>query len=178
MKTAFIKKSCTKSIFGFVFLLLILSAKSYADQDVSKENSNKKQVEIPEYAKVFSTDSSFFDAKSDLLETITNNGLVISYISHAKNMLDNTASAAGVNKSVYSDAEIYLFCKADLSHKLVAGNPHNIILCPYSIAIYALSDEPGRVYLSYRTVEAGDEKIKALTKPIEDLLIEIIEEVI
>ncbi len=65
-----------------------------------------------------------------------------------------------------------------MSHALVAANPHNIVLCPYSIAIYVLTSEPERVYLSYRTLEVGNEKIKALTKPIEDLLITIIEEVI
>jgi len=164
-------------LFKILLLILIASpiyffANSFADKD------SKKDVEIPEYAKVFSTEASFEDAKDDLLEAIASNGLVISYTSHAKSMLDNTAAVSSINKTVYADAEILLFCKADLSHKLVAGNPHNIVLCPYSIAIYVLNDEPERVYLSYRTVPASDEKIKALMKPIEDLLINIIEEVI
>ncbi len=174
MKTSLLRKL----LLSFIFFPLLLTANTFADQEVKKESSKKKQIEIPEYARVFSTESTFFDVKSDLLEAITSQGLVISYISHAKTMLDNTAAVSGVTKSVYSDAEIYLFCKADLSHKLVAGNPHNIVLCPYSIAIYSLNDEPERVYLSYRTVASSNEKIKALTKPIEDLLIEIIEEVI
>lgn len=148
------------------------------EQNIGADKKPKRQFEIPAYARVFSTESSFADAKDDLLEAVANHGLVVSYTSHAKTMLDNTAAVSSVLSAVYANAEILLFCKADLSHKLVAANPHNIVLCPYSIAIYVLSDEPERVYLSYRSVEASDEKIKALTKPIEDLLIEIIEEII
>ena len=155
---------------------LLFSVSSFAD--TNKIVTENQKIEIPDYAKVFSTEATFEDAKDDLLEAISSNGLVISYTSHAKTMLDNTAEVSGVEKSVYADAEILLFCKADLSHKLVAENPHNIVLCPYSIAIYVLSTEPDTVYLSYRSVEIGDDKIKALTKPIEELLIKIIEEVI
>lgn len=179
MNTKPMKTKLFKSFFMCLIVVpVFFITPSFADENVAQENHEKQKAEIPKYAHVFNTDSTFEDAKADLLDSITNSGLVISYISHAKDMLANTAAVSGVTKPVYSDAEIYLFCKADLSHELVASNPHNIVLCPYSIAIYALTDEPERVYLSYRTVEVGDEKIKALTKPIEDLLINIIEEVI
>ncbi|MEH6457627.1 MAG: DUF302 domain-containing protein [Cocleimonas sp.] len=129
---------------------------------------------LPSYASIFSTEASFEDAKADLLESISGKGLVISYTSHAKTMLDNTAAVSGVTKPVYENAEILLFCKADLSHALVAANPHNIVLCPYNISIYVLSDEPEKVYLSFRK----GEKSEAKTKAIDALLVEIIEEVI
>ncbi len=164
-------------LFKLFFISLIVSPIFFSAIILADQNT-KKALEIPEYARVFSTESTFEDAKDDLLEAIASNGLVISYTSHAENMLANTAAVSGVTKPVYENAEILLFCKADLSHALVAANPHNIVLCPYSIAIYVLTGEPERVYLSYRTLEVGNEKIKALTKPIEDLLITIIEEVI
>lgn len=164
---------------SLIAIPILLLAVSNADQDIKEtEIKATQQFEIPEYAKVYSTETIFDDAKADLLEAIESNGLVISYTSHAKRMLENTAEVSGFPKSIYNDAEILLFCKADLSHALVAGNPHNIVLCPYSIAIYVLVGEPERVYLSYRNIESSDEKVKALTKPIEDLLIEIIEEII
>lgn len=189
MKSLFLKLSllCLFIIPAFVLVT------SYADQskdqkeaiqletphkDESKKEASSKKSTIPEYAHVFSTESTFEDAKDDLLEAIEDNGLVISYTSHAKTMLENTAAISGVTKAVYNDAEILLFCKADLSHKLVAGNPHNIVLCPYSISIYVLADEPETVYLSFPKAPETDEKTKALTKPIEELLINIIEEVI
>ena len=170
-----------KTLCKLLLLILIASpvyffTQSFANDEVDSEK--KSLIEIPAYVNVFSTEATFQDAKDDLLDAIGENGLVVSYTSHAKNMLENTAAVSGINKAVYNDAEIILFCKAGLSHELVAGNPHNIVLCPYSIAIYVLFEEPERVYLSFRNVQATDEKIKALTKPIEDLLIKIIEEVI
>ena len=186
MKSIVLKLSKT-CLYSLIIIPLFFSVNSCADEDISKksdegiektESTEKAKKEIPKYARVFSTEDTFENAKEDLLAAIAENGLVISYTSHAKSMLDNTAAVSSITGSVYENAEILLFCKADLSHKLVAGNPHNIVLCPYSIAIYVLTDEPGRVYISYRTVQASDEKIKALTKPIEDLLIKIIEEVI
>lgn len=160
---------------SFILFTALSTAQCFSDEKVTKPAQKYK---IPEFAKVYTTESTFEDAKADLLEAIEDNGLVISYTSHAENMLANTAEVSGVLKAVYEDAEILLFCKADLSHALVAANPHNIVLCPYSIAIYVLNGESEKVYLSYRIFESKDEKINTLTKPIEDLLIKIIEEVI
>jgi len=169
----------TVSISIFFAIALFLFKFSYinnANDLHAKEESTK--FTIPSFANVFSTEGEFEDAKDDLLEAIEENGLVISYTSHAENMLGNTAEVSGISEAVYNNAEILLFCKANLSHALVAGNPHNIVLCPYSIAIYVLKKEPERVYLSYRKVETSDESIQKLTKPIEELLIKIIEEVV
>jgi len=145
-----------------------------AATSVETETAKNKKNQYPEFANVFSTESSFTDAKEDLLAAITAEGLVVSYISHAKTMLENTAEIAGVTTPVYDDAEILLFCKADLSHALVDSNPHNIVLCPYAIAIYVLHNEPGKVYLSFKEPDASLEEVK----PIKALLVSIIAEVI
>ena len=136
-----------------------------------ESNSSPKQAS---YVKTYSTESSFDDAKDDLLIAIEGRGLVVSYTSHAQEMLDRTADVAGVTTPVYDRAEIILFCKADLSHKLVTANPHNIVLCPYAIAIYTLHEKPETVYLSFREPQASE----ATTEPIQQLLVDIIEEVI
>jgi uncharacterized protein (DUF302 family) len=128
----------------------------------------------PSPARIFSAEKNFEDAKADLLLAIEGRGLVVSYTSHAQEMLDRTAEAVGVKERIYDKAEIILFCKTDLSHALVASNPHNIVLCPYAIAVYVLINEPGKVYMSFREPYAGDEVVK----PITDLLTEIIEEAI
>ncbi|GAA0406007.1 hypothetical protein GCM10009133_13330 [Cocleimonas flava] len=138
------------------------------------ESASGEKAKYPEFANVFSTESSFADAKEDLLAAISAEGLVISYTSHAKTMLENTAEIAGVTTPVYDDAEILLFCKANLSHALVGANPHNIVLCPYAIAIYVLHDEPETVYLSFREPDPRAPE----TKEIKALLVSIIEEVI
>ena len=152
-----------------LLLITVISLTACAQQPES--NSSSEQAS---YVKTYSTESSFDDAKDDLLMAIEGHGLVVSYTSHAQEMLDRTAEVAGVTTPVYDRAEIILFCKADLSHKLVAANPHNIVLCPYAIAIYTLHQKPETVYLSFREPEASE----ATTKPIRQLLVDIIEEVI
>ena len=160
----------------FFMLVFIIAGASTAlmINSYATEAAKKPAVKIPEFASVYSTEGKFSDAKEDLLASIEGYGLVVSYTSHAKTMLENTAAVAGVTTPVYDDAEIILFCKADLSHALVAENPHNIVLCPYAIAIYVLHSEPERVYLSFREPEAS----VAATKPIRELLVKIIEDVI
>ena len=145
-----------------------------AATSAESDNAKSKKSQYPEFANVFSTESSFTNAKEDLLSAITAEGLVISYTSHAKTMLENTAEIAGVTTPVYDDAEIILFCKANLSHALVGANPHNIVLCPYAIAIYVVHNEPEKVYLSFREPDARVPEAKA----IKALLVSIIEEVI
>jgi len=140
----------------------------------SQQPETHSSTDPVSFVKIYTTESSFDDAKDDLLMAIEGHGLVVSYTSHAQEMLDRTADVAGVTTPVYDRAEIILFCKADLSHKLVAANPHNLVLCPYAIAIYALYQKPETVYLSFREPEASE----ATTKPIRQLLVDIIEEVI
>jgi len=125
-------------------------------------------------ALVFSTEGEFDLVKQDLLAAIEGHGMVISYTSHASTMLDRTAAAIGGAPSVYGKAEIVMFCKADLSHRLVAANPHNIVLCPYAISVYTLSGENGRVYLGIRQPFMAD----VYYAPIHRLLIDIITETI
>lgn len=122
---------------------------------------------------VYQTNKSFDSAKQDLLLAIEGRGLVVSYTSHAQEMLDRTADASGTKKPVYEKAEIVLFCKSDLSHALVAANPHNIVACPYAIAIYSLKGKPETTYLSFREPFAGDKSFA----PINQLLDEIVREV-
>ena len=155
-----------KKIFALIAFIFLIAC-SPQPENHSSENPTS-------YVKTYSTESSFEDAKDDLLMAIEGHGLVVSYTSHAQEMLDRTADVAGVTSPVYGRAEIILFCKADLSHKLVAANPHNIVLCPYAIAIYTLHKKPETVYLSFREPEASE----ATTKPIRQLLVDIIEEVI
>ncbi len=125
-------------------------------------------------ALVWTAEGPFEDVKDDLVAAIEGRGLVISYVSHASKMLDRTAAAVEGARKVYDQAEILLFCKADLSHRLVEANPHNIVLCPYAIAVYTLTDQPNVVHLAMRepyTAEPAHE-------PIAKLLEEIIEEAV
>ncbi len=121
---------------------------------------------------VHTTDNDFEWAKENLLTAIANKGLVLSATLHAATMLNRTGPDLGFDKQVYKEAETYLFCKADISHKLVAANPHNIVLCPYAISVYTLTDQPGVTYYSYR--EPYDKE--AAYAPVAELLESIVQE--
>lgn len=124
---------------------------------------------------VYSLEAVFDEVKDSLVEVIESRGMVVSYISHAKEMLSRTAVTTG-GMTVYSDAEVLLFCKADLAHQLVAASPHNLVLCPYAIAVYGLIKEPGIIFISIRQPEpkvAGYERVHQL---LQDVIAEAVAE--
>ena len=101
-------------------------------------------------AHVYSTKGNYQDVKSDLVDAIEAQGLVISYTAYAANMLARTSEAIGSSAKAYGNAEILLFCKADLTYELTIANPHNLVLCPYSISIYTLVHDADPISLSIR----------------------------
>ena len=125
---------------------------------------------------VYEFQGDFEYARDDLKEAIKSRGLVISYISHAKTMLDRTAAVTGVTKPAYPNgAEIMLFCKSDTSHKLTQANPHHITLCPYAISVYDIQGATGKVFFSYRKPPTGIQEYEAIEKLLRDIIEEVIE---
>jgi uncharacterized protein (DUF302 family) len=129
----------------FLFAILCLSILSSA---VSAQSL--PQPKTSGAALVYSTEGNYHNVRSDLVDAIESRGLVISYTAHAANMLERTAEAVGALTKAYEDADILLFCKADLTYDLTIANPHNLVLCPYSVSIYTLANKPQTVYLSIR----------------------------
>lgn len=135
----------------------------------ASQASNYKEIDA---SWVFSTENNFESALENLVFAIESRGLVISYTAHASEMLNRTASAVGTENQVYGDAQILLFCKSDLSHAMVADNPHHLPLCPYSISIYTIFQQPELTYLSIRKPDPA----APFSNEIAKLLISIIEE--
>lgn len=126
---------------------------------------------------VYEFEGDFESTSEDLKEVITSRGMVISYVSHAKTMLDRTAEVVGITESAYpSGAEIILFCKADTSHKLVQTNPHHITLCPYAISVYDIQNSKDKVFLSYRKAPEGIAEYVAIENLLKDIIEEVIEQ--
>ena len=126
-------------------------------------------------ALVYSMQGEFSDARDDLESAIVGRGMVVTFVSHVSEMLARTAEATGVTKAVYGKAEVLFFCKANLAHRQAAGNPHNIAICPYSIAVYTLADDKKTVYLGTRQPVNEDENYKPVFKLIKELILEAIE---
>lgn len=125
----------------------------------------------------YTAEGEFDVVKDDLLLAIQGKGLVVDHTSHIHNMLERTGKDLGMTKTVFRQAEAYSFCSAVVSRKMMEADPHNIAFCPYVITVYALPNEPNRVYVSYRRpTPVGSEASRKSLKAVEDLLDEIVRE--
>ncbi len=150
----------------FIFLLTALSSCTFAATE---------QPEKIGPALVYQAEMDFEDAKLNLLDAIEAQGMVISSTLHAQTMLDRTAESVNGKGNIYGKAEIIQFCKVDLSHKLVRANPHNLVLCPYSIAVYSLKTKPELIYFSYRAPYLDEPAVEDIQKLLDQLILEAIE---
>src|SRR4051812_40597919 len=113
----------------------------------------------------------FDDVKERLTMAIENRGLVIDHESHVGAMLERTGKDIGSGRQIYLKADVLQFCSAAVSRATMEADPRNLVFCPYSIALYVLPAEPGRVYLIYRKplANAGAKSLKAL-REVDKLL--------
>ncbi len=118
-----------------------------------------------EGASVVAAKGSFADVKDDLVTAIEQRGLVINSTSHVGDMLERTGRDLGKTKRIYDQAEVVEFCSATVSRAMMEADPHNLVYCPYTIAIYTLPGKPGVVYLAHRKYPRS-----AALKPVADLL--------
>jgi uncharacterized protein (DUF302 family) len=119
----------------------------------------------------------FEDVKERVLHALENRGLVLNYTARIGAMLERTGKDVGRSRQVYGKAELLEFCSAALSRDTMEADPHNIVFCPYGIAVYTLPKEPGRVYVSYRKAAAhgSAQSVKSL-QAVEKLLAEVVAE--
>ena len=117
----------------------------------------------------------FFEIDQNIRSAIIGKGINIAHILPASSMLQRTGSAFGYKNDVYADAEILEFCSANISHKLSRIDPDNIVLCPFTISVYALTSEPGVVRVSYR-IPVGKPGSEKVIKEIQELIEGILED--
>ncbi len=120
----------------------------------------------------YSKAAQFEDVRDDLKAAIENRGLVIDHTSHIHDMLERTGKDLGTTTAVYVNAESYMFCSAVVSRRTMEADPHNIVFCPYVIAVYTVLNEPDKVYVAYRRPQqpAGTPQSQASLKAVEELL--------
>jgi len=112
-------------------------------------------------------DGSFDDAAFSLESAIIDKGLNIDYVSHVGQMLSRTAQDVGSDVTLFDNAEIYIFCSAVLSRKMMEADPLNIAHCPYGIFV---ADREGEVMVGYRNYPEGPmQEVQAL---LEEIVIE------
>ncbi len=116
-------------------------------------------------------EGSFADTRDAVVMAIENRGLVINLVSHIGEMLERTGQDLGTGQKLYEDAEIIEFCSAQLSRQMMALDPHNIVLCPFTLAIYTLPGQTGQTWVGYRRPSGA---AAAIVEPLlEDILREV-----
>lgn len=103
---------------------------------------------------VYTTDDGFDDVTFGLENAILDEGLVIDSVSHTGDMLERTKADVGSDETLYTNAEIYSFCSAALSRKVMEIDPMNLQYCPYDIFVAQRPGEP--VMIGYRTFPEGE----------------------
>jgi uncharacterized protein (DUF302 family) len=109
-------------------------------------------------------EGSFEDATFAVESAIVGRGLVIDYVSHTGEMLNRTAADVGSDVELFGAADIFLFCSAQLSRKVMEADPMNIAHCPYGIFV---AERAGDVMIGYRQYPDGDmQEVQALLDEI------------
>ncbi|MEQ1668584.1 MAG: DUF302 domain-containing protein [Sulfuriferula sp.] len=147
-----------------LILALILS---YATASVAADN----------FAHVYKTQGEFDSVRDALVSAVEGRGLKINHINHIGDMLARTGKDLGAGKEVYINAEQLEFCSATLSRSMMEADPGNIVICPYSIAVYNLTAQPKTIYITYRKLpDVKSAKSQAVFRQVDKLLSDIIAE--
>lgn len=122
-------------------------------------------------------EAGFEDILEAVKTAIGGRGLNVAHTLPASDMLGRTGPDFGITEPVFRNAEIIEFCSAKISHNLARVNPENILLCPFTIAVYVLESDPELVHLSYRTPylldnEASAEAVQQMVKLVEGVISE------
>lgn len=128
------------------------------------------------YAVLFKTQGTFEDVRDSLQMAIEGKGLKITNTNKIAAMLERTGKDIGETRLVYGNAEQFEFCSATISRRMMEADPHAIMMCPYSVAVYTIPGDK-TVYMAYRKPAATkNPALKKALGEVETLLTEIIKD--
>ncbi|MGP6089871.1 DUF302 domain-containing protein [Antarctobacter jejuensis] len=111
----------------------------------------------------YDTDQSFDDVVFGLENAIIGAGLVIDAVSHTGDMLERTKGDVGSDVTIFTQADIFSFCSAQLSREVMEADPMNVVFCPYDIFVIVQPATPDTTTIGFRTYPEGEmKKIEAL----------------
>lgn len=100
----------------------------------------------------FDFEGSFEDATFAIESAIVDRGLVIDLVSHVGDMLNRTGEDMDAETMIFENADIFLFCSAAISRRVMEADPMNIVHCPYSIFV---AERDGEVMIGHRAYPDG-----------------------
>lgn len=114
-------------------------------------------------------EDSFDNVAFAVESAIVAKGLVVDHVSHVGEMLARTKEDVGGTKDIFTEANVYQFCSASTSRKVMEVNPMNIQYCPYGIFVAEMPDAPGKVTVGYNDYPEGEmQEVEDLLKSIVD----------
>lgn len=123
-------------------------------------------------AVTYTVDQDYDDVTFGLESAITDKGLVIDAVNHVGEMLERTKEDVGGTQTVFIKAEVFSFCSATLSRKVMEADPMNLQFCPYGIFVMQTPDAPDQTTIGYRILPEGP------MKEVQALLDDIVQEAI
>ncbi len=133
-------------------------------------------LEDRQSVRIYTSEERFEDVVENIKLAIIERGMLVSGTLHVSEMLNRTAPDLGFSE-VFLKAESVEFCSALMSHKMSQAAPENIVICPFTIAVYVKQEQPGQVYVAYRRPAlAGD--AAEVTSAILELLDGIVQDAI
>lgn len=118
-------------------------------------------------AVTYATSDSFDDVVFSLETAIQGKGLVIDSVSHTGDMLERTKADVGSDKTIFIKADIFSFCSAALSRKVMEADYMNLQFCPYDIFVFVRPEAPDETVVGYQSFPEGPMKeVEALLDSI------------
>ncbi|SIO51031.1 hypothetical protein SAMN05444722_2883 [Rhodovulum sp. ES.010] len=115
----------------------------------------------------YTVDQSFDDVAFGLENAVLGQGLVIDSVSHTGDMLERTKADVGSDVTIFIKADIFSFCSAALSRKVMEADPMNVQFCPYDIFVLQYPETPDQTTIGYRQLPEGPMKeVEALLDTI------------
>ncbi|GEM_PF-6363823 len=126
---------------------------------------------------VYKSKDKFDTVVENLQTAITNRGLLVSKVLYVSDMLNRTGGDLGVPNPVYINAKSVEFCSAVISHRMIQESHLNLVVCPFTIAVFVKTTEPDQVYVAFRKqIIAGNKP--ELVEIIHEMLHGIVRETI
>lgn len=122
-------------------------------------------------AVTYTVDQEFEDVTFGLESAITDKGLIIESVSHVGEMLERTKADVGSDVTIFEHAEVYSFCSAAISRKVMEADPMNLQFCPYGVFVMQKPGEDSTT-IGYRVMPEG------AMKEVQAMLDEIVKEAI
>ncbi|RDH88355.1 MAG: hypothetical protein DIZ77_16765 [endosymbiont of Seepiophila jonesi] len=120
----------------------------------------------PDPVVIYKADEAYEDVIDNIKMAVEERGMLVSGILHVSDMLNRTGPDLGY-KQVFKKAESVEFCSAVISHKMTQVSPVNLVVCPFTIAVYIKVDEPEQVYVAYRSQSLAGQADKVTAEILE-----------